>query len=424
MIRFSHPMSHLTPCYNPWVTTSEQVSQSLRASVISSPDLPATTSPRRDNWDWILIIGGGAGIIIGFLGALLILVFAFLQDNSVALWVEAASFATLGLLSTPVVYWGAVGPRNRSVERPLPLWRLAILILPLALFLGIAAFEIGTLPRLLGPIAHVLAAGSPVLFVASISLSHGPIFSARRRWSHFLAGLWITPPISLMMELAALVPAGLFMIIGLAFSREGQSIIQELLLTDLSSESEFAQLSVRLVSQPVVILVAIGLLAGAVPLIEELFKTLTIWPLLTRPMSAGQAFLGGALGGAGYALFESLFLPQAGDAWLLTMVARTGTPLIHAFNTGLVCWGLAEAIRRRRWLFFGGTYLLAVGLHGLWNIAAVGVGLSGFGVEAVPELLDPLLMDGVGYLGLLGLLGLTGVSLAGLILLPSKLGDG
>ena len=141
-------------------------------------------------------------------------------------------------------------------------------------------------------------------------------------------------------------------------------------------------------------------------------------------MPASYAFLGGALGGAGYALFESLFLPQPGEDWAITMVARAGTPLIHAFNTGLVCWGLAEGVRRKRWLFLAGTYILAVGLHGMWNLAAIGIGLSGLGIESEAGALDPALMNAVGYLGLLGLLGLTVGSFAGLIWLPARLDSG
>jgi hypothetical protein len=228
----------------------------------------------------------------------------------------------------------------------------------------------------------------------------------------------------LFLELITLVPFGLLMIVSLAFGPESESLLQELLAVDLSSPTQVVNIMERLLTQPFVIVLGIGLLSGAVPLIEELLKTITIWPLLGRPMPASYAFLGGALGGAGYALFESLFLPQPGEDWAITMVARAGTPLIHAFNTGLVCWGLAEGVRRKRWLFFGGTYILAVGLHGMWNLAAIGIGLSGVGIGSEAGALDPALMNAVGYLGLLGLLGLTAGSLAGLIWLPDRLDSG
>ncbi|GMR09708.1 MAG: hypothetical protein BMS9Abin28_0528 [Anaerolineae bacterium] len=383
------------------------------------PDSPPNST--RDTWDRILIIAGSLGLGLGLLIATILGVLSLFTRQPIALGVEAASILAVGMLGAPAIYWGAKGSADRAVRRPGPAWILALLLYPLALVLGILAFEVGTLPRLLGPIAHILAAGGPVLFVVSVSLSRGPLFSARRRWAHFLAGLWVVPAFSLFLELVTLVLFGLLMIVGLALTPDGQTLLQQLLASELASEQEIIDLATRLLTQPIVILLGIGLLSGAVPLIEEFLKSLTIWPLLMRPMTAGQAFLGGALGGAGYALFESLFLPQAGDDWVITMAARAGTPLIHAFNTGLVCWGLAEGVRRKRWLFASGTYILAVGLHGMWNLAAIGIGLSGLGVDAGPDYLDPILMSTLGYLGLLGLLGLTVGSLAGLIWLPARL---
>lgn len=380
---------------------------------------PVVSPAKRDNWDWILIIVGSLGLGVSLLIAIALSVFSLFAKQTIALGVEATSFFAVGMLGAPAIYWGARGSADRAVRRVRPAWLLAVVLYPLALFLGILAFEVGTLPRLLGPMAHIIAASAPVLFVASISISRGPLLSARRRWAHFLAGLWVTPPLSLTLELMALIPVGLLMIVSLTQTPDGQSLIQDLLAIEFATDEELHSLMTRLLTQPFVILLGIGLLSGVVPLIEELIKSLTIWPLLGRPMTAGQAFLGGVLGGAGYALFESFFLPQPGADWALTMVARGGTPLIHAFNTGLVCWGLAEGVRRKRWLLFAGTYFLAVGLHGLWNLAAIGIGLSI--IETGPGSLDPEILSSVGYLGLFGLFGLTVGSLAGLIWLPAKL---
>ncbi len=379
--------------------------------------------PKRDHWDRFLIVAGSLGLGLSLLIAAALGLLSLIAKQPIALGVEAASIFALGVLGVPAIYWGFKGSADRAVRRPGQAWILAMLLYPLALVLGILAFEVGTLPIVLGPIAHIIAAGAPVLLVASVSLARGPLTSARRRWAHLLAGSWVTPPLSLFLELLILVPFGLLMILGLFLIPESQSLLQELAAIDLSSEAELINLTERLLTQPIVILLGVGLLSGAVPLIEELLKTITIWPLLGKPMSARYAFLGGALGGAGYALFESLFLPQPGEDWVITMVARAGTPLIHAFNTGLVCWGLAEGVRRKRWLFSAGTYVLAVGLHGMWNLAAIGIGLAGLGIESDAGSLGPSLLNTVGYLGLLGLLGLTVGSLAGLIWLPARLGS-
>ena len=103
------------------------------------------------------------------------------------------------------------------------------------------------------------------------------------------------------------------------------------------------------------------------------------------------------------------------------MGARRGEPWVAGVTAGLVCGGLAEGVRRKRWLRCAGTYILAVGLHGLWNLSAIGIGLSGLGLDLETGYLDPVLMSTLGYLGLLGLLGLAVGSLAGLIWLPARL---
>ncbi len=121
------------------------------------------------------------------------------------------------------------------------------------------------------------------------------------------------------------------------------------------------------------LLLFLGLL---VPVIEESLKTAAIWPFLPAGLSSDEAFLGGALGGAGFALAEALFVTQPMAGWVVTAVARSGATLMHALATGLACWGLAEALTRRRWLEGGVALLSSIVLHGLWNISAVAIGLS------------------------------------------------
>jgi hypothetical protein len=375
------------------------------------------------------MIGGSLGLALSLGGAAIMgglaLISLISGDGSDPLLpgIQAVSLIAVGAFGVPAIYWGAVGSKRRGVGRPWRAWIVAAAVFPIALAVGALAFEAGILPGLLGPVAHLLAAGAPVLFVTSIVLQRGALLSARRRWGHFLTGLWVTPPLSLALELISLVPAVLLIAGGLSISPEGLESLRAFVFSETTSEAEAIELARQLLSQPVVIMVLIGFLSGVVPLIEEALKTMAVWPLLVRPISASQAFLGGALGGAGYAMFESLFLPQPGEDWLITMLARTGTPLIHAFNTGIVSLGLAEAIRRRRWIRLPLLYGAAVAIHGLWNFFAVGLGISGFGVDVGLGLLSPQLLETLAYVGLLGLFGLGALSLAGLVWLPSRLED-
>jgi hypothetical protein len=220
------------------------------------------------------------------------------------------------------------------------------------------------------------------------------------------------------LELLALIPAAVLVFLGLAVSERGLSVLQAMAGADLTSDADLDRLLSSLITQPVVVGVAIGFLAAIVPLIEEAIKSVSIWPVLARRPSVGEGFLGGVLAGSGYALFESLLLAQPGEDWVSSMVARAGTPLIHAFGTGLVSWGLIEAIVNRRPLRLLALYLTAVGFHGIWNFTALAVALSGFSLEVGAGVISPAGAGLVALAGLLVLLSLSAVALVGIVALP------
>jgi len=119
------------------------------------------------------------------------------------------------------------------------------------------------------------------------------------------------------------------------------------------------------------------------PLIEETAKSLAV-PLIVasgqRP-SALDGFLFGAAAGAGFALFEAaangaLALGQ-GNAWLALMVVRLGATGMHILASGLTGLAWQQGLVERRWLRAGGLGLLALLLHGAWNLCALGIPMIG-----------------------------------------------
>jgi hypothetical protein len=107
--------------------------------------------------------------------------------------------------------------------------------------------------------------------------------------------------------------------------------------------------------------------AVVVPLIEEIFKPAGVWLLAGRPLSARAGFVIGALGGAGYAIFESLALSSSGEQWAGLVSARIGTGLVHILTAALTGWAIARAWKTRRYWLLGVAYLAAVTIHSLWN---------------------------------------------------------
>ncbi len=384
------------------------------------------TQTATDRWDWVLLILGLGGMGLSFLSAVIMAAIAALMllesDTASAIFPAwtALTLVIVGALGIPAVFISArvlLGHPRQLPRPPGPLWILGLAILPVSLLLGYLAFETESLSGIFGPPAHLLAAGAPVLITVAIAIHHGPELSLRRRWGHFLAGLWAVPPITILVESAALIPLLVLLAVGLSISPEGQALMARLAEVASASEAELQALLEDFLSFPWIILAFGGYMSLAVPLIEEALKTMALWPLLRRRISSGEAFLAGVLGGAGYALFESLFIPQPGGGWLATMIARSGTPLIHALNTGLTCWGLSQAVHYKRWPRAILAYSGAVVLHGLWNIGAVGIGLaSSFEVGIPAQTAVMLSMLGGGMLVAISLL-----SVGGLLWIPRRL---
>ncbi len=253
----------------------------------------------------------------------------------------------------------------------------------------------------------------------------GPRASPLRSWVQFLSGLWVVPPVALVFEALLLIPLLLVIGGGLALTPEGQVLIEQLgrSLPEMSLEQppEFA---IELIFQPWILTPVLVYISVLVPLVEEGLKSIAVWPLLRRNLTGAEAFMGGALAGAGYALFEALFLTQPGELWLAAIVGRTGASFLHPFTAGIVSWGLVEGVQRRRWRRFVLAYLFATGFHGLWNASAVAMGLSILGSEGPASRLSAPVTQTIQVIAPMLLFSMTAIAVTGLALLGRQLRRG
>lgn len=174
------------------------------------------------------------------------------------------------------------------------------------------------------------------------------------------------------------------------------------------------ELIIDIALNPIVIVGIIVMLGVLVPIIEEIFKSSSVWPFLPNKVAPSAAFLGGALGGLGFALAEAMFLTQPAAGWLVTAVARSGASSMHALASGLAAWGLAQGFVRKQWPKLLLAMVGAIGLHALWNVAAVGVSLSAAASERSNEgtiLLTTIMATGIAII--------IALSLASIYLLPT-----
>jgi RsiW-degrading membrane proteinase PrsW (M82 family) len=263
---------------------------------------------------------------------------------------------------------------------------------PFAIGAGALISRTGTLDWLFLPPLQILAVGLPLWWLVEFGrrglMDGGP----QRSWGVLSAGLLVSPAVATVVELVAIGLVALVFVIWLA-SQPGAAQQMSLLAQRLSNAGSDPEVLLRilrpLAMTPSVLISIILVTSGLVPLIEELVKPLGLWVLVGKKLTPAQGFLFGLLSGAAFALLESLgtIASPSGQDWLPVILGRTGTGLLHTVSTGLMGWGLASTWQDGHYLRLAGTYLLAAGLHGLWNLFGVLLALPAlFGTASVTGL--------------------------------------
>jgi hypothetical protein len=389
------------------------------------------TIPRRSRSDKLFLAATLLGSFIYLAITIGLAVWAFyLQSDSrsnqamLSAW-SATAFGFLFLLGLPGVYWAMRG-HDRALDpakRPKRVWAIALIFIPVGICLGSAPMFQIPIPSLLGSLGYPLAIAAVVLAIVLIVRWLGPPLSARRAWGHFLIGLWGMPIVALILEGLLFIPSLLLLVLGLMLSPDGQALL-EMATTYISTDPQILYESIlSLTMKPWVIGLTFFNFAFLVPLLEEMIKAMATVPLIRRKITPAQGFLGGALAGAGFALFEALFVTEPGQAWLPILIGRTGTTLMHIFTAALTNWALVRSVRDRKWGTFALAFAGAVGLHGIWNASSVGIGLAALIIETEQVGASAGFATLVAGAGLLVLIALSGLSLVALPWISRRLGQ-
>jgi len=223
----------------------------------------------------------------------------------------------------------------------------------------------------------------PILFFFWIGSRNLSLGNRPRAWGAVAFNFFVMMPTVLIAELIMFFVIFVFVAVWLASQPELLSQIMlyaEQISSGLMDPAEVEQLATNLISQPIFLNGIILVIAVLVPFLEELLKPMAIWFLAGKQLTPSQGFVGGLIGGACFAMLESLGAVgiPAESEWLVLLFGRTGTGLLHVTLSGLVGWGLASAFYNRNWGRALLTYLGAVTIHGLWNFFALLSGLVPF----------------------------------------------
>lgn len=256
--------------------------------------------------------------------------------------------------------------------------RYGVLVYLLSVLGGQLILSSGLLPTLFFPPVQIAAAALPPLIVLALA-ARGVEGSVRWRGVTLQLGSGAFLSTSLAFALEFVVIIALLVSVGIALAMQpgGPEMIQALSerLQDpawLPDPSALAPLA----RMPVVWAVALLILSGIVPLLEEGVKTFGVVLLAYQRRGLSQYFLWGLASGAGFALTENLFNSASGlDAWAFMAILRVGASLLHCFTGGLMGLAWYQLVVRRRWGAGLAIYAAAVGLHALWNALATAMAL-------------------------------------------------
>jgi hypothetical protein len=305
----------------------------------------------------------------------------------------------------------------RLIDKPLPEWRFPhfhwligglMLLWPVLLLIGNQLATQTTLSLLVLPPVQLLAVVIPLLFFVTFALSKLPQTSSQRSQGVISFGMAITMPLTIGVELAfiivLLVLFAVWVISQPDIANQFSLLADQVRQANMDAET-LLKLFGPLVQQPAVIFSALALTSGLFPVIEELIKPLPLW-FLAGKLTPEEGFRLGLISGAIFALLETLgnLSSPAGSQWAMLIFTRAGTGLLHITCTGLVGWGLASGWKNGKILRLGLAFLLAVCLHGTWNIFGLMIGVA-------PALHLSIWQGTIGWLGALAPYALVVISL-------------
>ena len=233
---------------------------------------------------------------------------------------------------------------------------------------------------LLFPPLHFLAASMPVWWWFSLGARRlGVQTNPPRRWGLITTGISLGPLFSILGEILIILAGAIVLMVYVGQNEQAANTLSAIgrrLAFSAGNPHAMRRVMQNLLSTyPWIGLVGLSFIAIFVPLIEEIGKSLGLWAFLGRGITPQEGFWAGMISGGMFALFESSYnVGTTRVQWSMTILGRVGTSLMHITASGLLGAALADAWRnKRRYLHLGATYLLVVGLHGLWNAGVIGL---------------------------------------------------
>jgi hypothetical protein len=361
------------------------------------PESPAAPSRNglTNRWTIAQLIISGLGMVLSLFAAGILAIIGLISlasDNTVS--TQAPSIFGLAwvalfvaALALPSLFYGYQRLSGRELRLALPdgyrVSTLLLLVWPVVLALG-ALIANTSIAWLLLPPLLLLAVAIPLWWLVERARRKLPLNSPQRSWGLLSFSIFITTPIATVVEILVFIFIFIAFVIWISSRPDLAAQMEQLgrqIIQAQGSPEQILTILQPYVQNPLAVYGVLGLIAGLIPLIEELVKPLGVWLLAGRELTPARGFAAGAVCGGAFALLESLLSltgpAGSGAGWLGLVIARAGTGLLHITTTALVGWGIATALSAKRgWLRLILAYLAAAALHGIWNFYSLLFGLA------------------------------------------------
>ena len=261
-----------------------------------------TQSPKKD-WNNLVALVCSAIVLLFSLVQAAIL-FGSLLLNIINSQIDTSENIILGmliwysLLSEVVIIPVFLTSLANYREKPIPRWLesnqpgihkalfWSILVLPVCIFIGWVVAGQGALSVFILGLINILVAGIPVLWVSQVGQVGLVSGSQSRKWRIFGFSFTIMPFLIMIVEIVILIVlagvAGLW--IATLTTMNPQLRGEIIFLVNQLSQSEGDLESIfhfirPYILQPGVLFWGLVIFSGIIPLIEELFKPIALWPL-------------------------------------------------------------------------------------------------------------------------------------------------
>ncbi len=321
-----------------------------------------------------LVVFFSTGFLTGIAG-LIELASGDAQNAESTLMLAMGSFV-LGLTLLPAAYYSFMHILNKPA-RSLPLHKIptiALIVLWIAIIsLALSLTGKEASPLLMVPL-NVVALTLPVWILIRLGLRGLDSGPDEKRWGIFAVGITIVPIFIGIVEVLLILAALIAAVIGLALNPSSLNSLEALSarLMYTNNPDAILRMIAPFLFKPATLLAGLIFFSILVPIVEEIIKPLGVWLTPGGITSPKQGFALGVLGGAAFALVESLGMSPGipGTSNILPIV-RAGTDVVHIVTTGLMGWALVSAWQGRKYLQLGITYLVVIAIHGLWNALAL-----------------------------------------------------